>query len=202
MFWKKMNYICHSGGCPGSDMFWEDEGNKYGVTTIAYSFYGHTQKGKNRKILERPELDEGFEHVKIASMGIGRNPNPRWPYVKNLISRNWFQVKNAESVFAIGKFINKKIVSGGTGWAVQMGVDNKKPVFFFDQPTNTWNKFNYEKGEFEVIDYIPKLTENFTGVGTRELEESGMNAIKKIYETNFRGSNSIGQSIRLSPEKL
>ena len=182
---KENSYICHSGGCPGADIFWEDEGNKYGVTTVAYSFYGHTQKGKNRKILERPELDEGFEHVKIASKGIGRNPNPNWPYVKNLICRNWFQVKNAEAIFAIGKFINKKIVSGGTGWAVQMGVDNKKPVFFFDQPINTWNKFNYENGEFEVIDYIPKLTENFAGIGTREITDVGMNAIRQIYKENF-----------------
>lgn len=187
-----MSYTCHSGGCPGSDMFWEDEGMNYGVKTIAYSFYGHTQKGRNRQILEREQLDEGFEAVKIAAKSIGRNPNVRWPYVKNLICRNWYQVKNSTSVFAVGKFINRKIVSGGTGWAVQMAVDNKKEVFFFDQENNVWNKFNYDKGEFDVIDYIPKLTENFAGIGTRELLENGMNAIRKVYETNFRGSNSIG----------
>jgi len=33
--------ICHSGGCPGADMEWEREGEKYGVKTIAYSFYNH-----------------------------------------------------------------------------------------------------------------------------------------------------------------
>lgn len=180
-----MNYTCHSGGCPGSDMFWENEANNYGVTTIAYSFYGHTQQGKNRKILERPELDEGFEAVKIASKGIGRNPNVRWPYVKNLICRNWFQVKNSDAIFAVGKFINRKIVSGGTGWAVQMGIDNKKPIFFFDQENNNWNKFNYEKEEFEVIDYVPKLTQNFAGIGTRELQENGKDAIREIYKVNF-----------------
>jgi hypothetical protein len=181
------NVICHSGGCPGSDMFWETEGDKYGVTTIAYSFYGHSQQGKNRKILERDELDEGFEAVKVASVSIGRSPNVPWPYVKNLICRNWFQVKNSEVVFAVGKFINRKIVSGGTGWAVQMGVDNKKPVFFFDQEGNVWNTYNYTKNEFEVIDYIPKLTQNFAGIGTRELQENGKEAIRKVYETNLKG---------------
>ena len=180
-----MNYICHSGGCPGADMFWENEGNKYGVKTIAYSFWGHTQEGKNRCILERPELDEGFEAVKIAAVGIGRNPNPQWPYVKNLICRNWFQVKNSEAVFAIGKFLNQKIVSGGTGWAVQMAIDNKKPTFVFDQINNRWNKFSYEYEVFEIFDEIPKLTENFAGIGTRELDENGKEAIRKIYEKNF-----------------
>lgn len=187
-----MNYICHSGGCPGSDMFWETEGEKYGVKTIAYSFYGHTQYGKNRQILEKEQLAEGFEAVKIAAKSIGRNPNPRWPYVKNLISRNWFQVKNSEAVFAVGKFINKKIVSGGTGWAVQMAVDNKKPVFFFDQETKSWYKLKDFNGEFVIIDYIPKLTQNFAGVGTRELDESGKEAIRKIYQESLRGSSVIG----------
>lgn len=180
-----MNYTCHSGGCPGSDMKWENEGNKYGVKTIAYSFWGHTQEGKNRQILTDEELAEGFEAVKIASKGIKRDPNPRWPYVKNLICRNWFQVKNAESVFAVGKFISEKLVSGGTGWAVQMSVDNKKPTFVFDQVNNNWNKFNYDLDKFEVIDYIPKLTENFAGVGTREINDNGNKAIETILKNNF-----------------
>ena len=88
-------------------------------------------------------------------------------------------------VFAVGKFINRKIVSGGTGWVVQMGVDNKKPVFFFDQEGNVWNTYNYEKEIFEIIDYVPKLTQNFAGIGTRELQDNGKEAIKKVYETNI-----------------
>ena len=58
-----MSYTCHSGGCPGADMCWENEGNKYGVHTIAYSFGGHKQEGKNRVILTTEQLNEGFEHV-------------------------------------------------------------------------------------------------------------------------------------------
>lgn len=182
------DYICHSGGCPGADMFWEKVGDKYGVKTIAYSFYGHVQEGKNRKILTNEELNEGFEAVKIASISIKRPPNPQSTYVKNLICRNWFQVKNSESVFAIGKFlgVDKKLVSGGTGWAVQMAIDNHKPTFVFDQPTNMWNEYDYNTNRFEIMfDEIPILTKTFAGIGTRELDENGKNAIRKIYETNF-----------------
>lgn len=182
-----MNYICHSGGTKGSDIEWENEGNKYGVKTVAYSFYNHVQDSQNQKILTLEELSEGWEHVKIASVGIKRNPNGQARYIQNLLSRNWFQVKNAEAIFAIGKFLSneKVIVSGGTGWAVQMGIDNKKDVFFFDQMDNKWNKFNYDLQKFEIIDYIPKLTENFAGIGTREINENGKEAIRKIYESNF-----------------
>lgn len=190
---KENNFVCHSGGCPGSDMTWETEGSYYGVNTISYSFYNHVQKGKNQKILTVEELNEGFEHVRIASNGLKRSPNISYPYVRNLLCRNWYQVKNAEAVFAVGKFIDNKRVSGGTGWAVQMSIDNNKPTFVFDQENNKWNKFNYVLGEFEVIDYIPKLTENFAGVGTREINENGINAIKIILKENFKtGPSSSG----------
>jgi len=179
-----MEYICHSGGCPGSDMEWENECIKYGIKTIAYSFYNHIQEGRNRKILTVEELNEGFEHVKIASKGIKRPSNVSSMYVRNLLSRNWFQVKNAEAVFAIGKFINTKLVSGGTGWAVQMAIDNKKDVFVFDQKNNVWNKYNDYVEEFQVINYVPELTENFAGVGTRDINENGKKAIKIILESN------------------
>ena len=187
-----MNYTCHSGGAPGSDITWENEGCKYGVKTIAYSFYNHVQESKNQKVLTVEELNEGFEHVKIASKEIKRNPNVRYPYVRNLLSRNWFQVKNSDAVFAVGKFINTKLVSGGTGWAVQMAIDNKKPVFFFDQVNNEWNEFNYESNQFERMNSIPKLTENFAGIGTREINDNGKKAIKEIFEKNFAGVSSSG----------
>ena len=188
-----MDYICHSGGCPGSDMMWENEGNKYGIKTIAYSFYNHVQEGKNQKILNWKELEEGLEHVVIAEGTLKRNlVNLSSAYVLNLLCRNWFQVKNSESVFAIGTFLNKNhnIVNGGTGWAVQMGIDNRKDVFFFDQGSNLWNKYNYETKKFNFIDYIPTLTENFAGIGTRKIDEDGKDAIREIYKYNMSLSHN------------
>lgn len=181
-----MSYTCHSGGCPGSDMKWENEGNKYGVKTIAYSFGGHKQEGKNRVILSTEELNEGFENVLIANKTVKRYPQGQARYIQNLLARNWFQVKNAEAVFAVGKFVNAKLVSGGTGWAVQMSIDNKKPTFVFDQINNMWFFFNYEHGIFWPYDIIPKLTKNFAGVGTREINDKGIVAIEKILEYNLK----------------
>lgn len=182
-------YINHSGGCPGADMTWENLGKPYGVKSIAYSFYNHVQEGENQKILTYDELQEGWRHVEIASASLKR-PLERiqYPYVKNLISRNWYQVKNADSIFAIGKFDGKlkARVSGGTGWAVQMAIDNKKPIYFFDQPTDEWYIYVYYENKFLRFYDEPTLTENFAGIGTREMNTFGVRAIELVYEHTFK----------------
>jgi hypothetical protein len=183
-------YTNHSGGCTGSDMEWETQGRKYGVKSIAYSFGNHIQYGQNQRKLTLDELNEGYKHVKIAAETLNRPLVylENKPYVKNLISRNWYQVVNSECIFAIGKFISnsRSIVDGGTGWAVQMAIDNKKPVFFYNQPTLKWTRFNYDTFTFEVISDAPILTENFAGIGTREIELSGKGAISSVYKKTFQ----------------
>jgi hypothetical protein len=183
-----MSYTCHSGGCPGSDMFWETEGLKYGVKTISYSFWNHKHEGRNPKILSGIELKEGYEAAKKADIILKRNfDRIQYQYVKNLLARNWFQIKNSDTTFAVGKFSNKKltIVDGGTGWAVQMSIDNNRPVFVFDQKLNGWFKFNYHSQVFEQISVTPTLTKNFAGIGTRELQENGKLAICEVYKNSF-----------------
>ena len=186
-----MNYICHSGGCEGSDMEWENQGEKYGVKTIAYSFYNHKQLSKNQKILTVTELNEGMQAVEIANKSLKRKPTKiMYQYMKNLLSRNWFQVKNCDAVFAIGKLKSEKVVDGGTGWAVQMAIDNKKPIYVFDQEKKLWLTFVYEHDIFSEYYETPILTENFAGIGTRELKPCGIEAITQVYKNTFKSPSS------------
>jgi hypothetical protein len=188
-----MNYVNHSGGCPGADMMWENEGYRYGVETIAYSFQGHHHDSKNPKVLSYDELKEGFEHVLIANKAVKRHPQGQAPYIKNLLARNWYQVVNSDAVFAVGMFDNKGQVSGGTGWAVQMAIDNQKPVYFFNQPTNSWYFYWYTtlghipvKKDFGFAPTeIPILVQNFAGIGTRKLSIEGQRAIIQVYDHTF-----------------
>jgi hypothetical protein len=182
-------YTSHSGGCKGADMFWETEGLKYGVASIAYSYHNHVQYGYNQKILNADELKEGWENVMIAEKSLRRDLRITQSfYVRNLVSRNWFQVKNSETVFAISTFLNNAHtqVNGGTGWAVQMGIDNNKPVFFFDQLICKWFEYDYTQRKFVDFDGIPTLTHNFAGVGSANLNEDGEDAIREIYKFNFK----------------
>jgi hypothetical protein len=182
-----MNYVCHSGGCTGADMAWETAGEEYGVKTIAYSFPGHTQYGKNQKVLTPAELTEGFEAVMRANKTLKKYPQGQPTYVKNLLARNWFQVKNSEAIFAVGKLRDNLTVEGGTGWAVQMAVDCDKPVFLFfqDDMGGGWFRYKPITGFESMGGEIPKLTENFAGIGTRKLNNYGLQAICDVYDKIF-----------------
>lgn len=183
-------YINHSGGCTGSDIEWENEGNKYGVVTISYSFPTHVQEGKNPKILNSDDLEEGWKQVLLCEKPIKR---PLYkiknnPYVRNLLCRNWFQVKNAEQIYAIGQLVvgSDKLVDGGTGWAVQMAINNHKPVYLFEQNFNHWMCYVPSHYKFVEVYGIPSLTENFAGIGTRQIQENGKQAIKEILKHNIK----------------
>ncbi len=99
----------------------------------------------------------------------------------NLWARNYIQVKNADEIFAIGRFKNK-VVDGGTGWAVQMAIDVGKPINFYDQEKDVWAR--YSNGKWERND-VPVLTHNFAGIGSRDINQNGIIAIKDVCIKTF-----------------
>ena len=93
----------------------------------------------------------------------------------SLLARNWAQVKYSEQIFAIGSiikpgdrsskgFYNKskyEIVDGGTGYAVMMGINNKRDVFVFDQAKKNWFRWSYTSMSFIELKETPIIeTEN------------------------------------------
>ncbi len=190
--------FCNSGGAPGSDTVFEEECIKKGIPVIAWSFPAHNIKSPNKKNLTKEELDEGWEHVIIANKTLKRNIYNLSPYVRNLLSRNWFQVKNSDAVFAIGEFDNGPnknnftTVKGGTGWAIEEAINNNIPVYFFDQIKGLWFNDGIIRDVETGIEWTrfmtnkdselkPKLTPRFAGIGTREINEVGIMAIKKLF---------------------
>lgn len=183
-----MKYNNYSGGADGADLFFEKEGEKYGVKTVAYSFYGHNTSSKNRFVLTNQQIEAGFENIIIANKSLNRNITTISTYVKKLLSRNWYQVKNSDCIYVVSTLKSQHEVSSGSGWAVQMAIDNNKPIYLFEENKNCWYKYDYEKNEFVEISYIPPLTENFAGIGTRNLNENGKKAIQELYRVNFNES--------------
>lgn len=181
-------YINHSGGSPGADMSWERHGQKYGIRTIAYSFHNHKQHSPNQKILNVNELDYGWKQIQIAEKTLNRKlENVVYPYIKNLMARNWFQVCNSHVVYAVGEFDSphQNMIKGGTGWSVQMAIDNNKPIYLFEQLLNTWFVYDYDNHIFVNNNEIPILSENFAGIGASKLNKNGELAIIECLEKNF-----------------
>lgn len=176
--------ICYSGGAIGSDSIFESVCLENEISIIAFSFSDHNTKSLNCVMLKKHNLLDGFEHVKKANIKLNRNLSKISCYVKNLLSRDWFQVKFSESIYAIGILDTESTVKGGTGYACQMAIDENKNVYLFDQTVNSWHYFDYITEKFEIYNGIPKLTEKFAGIGTRSINNNGINAIQQLLHYN------------------
>lgn len=193
----KENIVCHSGGAIGSDTAWESIGLEFGVKTKAYSY-----KTKNHKSISKIEISEedyleGIEEIKKANKILCRTGIERY---MNLLSRNWAQVKYSKQTIAIGNLVNTgeyddrgylnkskyTIVSGGTGYAVAMSILNNKTIYVFDQLKNNWFKWSYLTNDFIKSDCPSIAYQDFAGIGTRDLKQNGLEAIKEVYEKTFQ----------------
>lgn len=175
-----MQYKCYTGGAIGSDMIFEIESIKKGFDVIAFSFKEHNTTSEHKFILTEYQLKDGYEHIKKANLKLNRNIKNISKYVKNLLSRDWYQVKHSDTIYAIGILETESTVRGGTGYAVQLGIDEKKHIYVFDQSVDYWHYYDYDTNKFEIYEGVPPLDYNFAGIGTREINNNGINAIKSL----------------------
>ena len=190
--------VCHSGGAIGSDSYWENTTLKYGGKALSYSYKTDYHNSVNKVEITDDQYKEGLEKVKSVSKILARTFNPKYG---SLLSRNWFQVKYSDVIYAIGEIVlsgdkNKKgyknksklpIVDGGTGYAVMMGIQHGRDVYVFDQEKDRWYKWSYIVNSFKEIvsDSVFIYTDNFAGIGTRDIKQNGINAISIVFNNTI-----------------
>ena len=118
----------------------------------------------------------------------------------NLLARNWAQVKYSNQIFAIGNIVDPgkksnsgyyskskiQTVDGGTGYAIMMGINNQKDIYVFDQIKLKWFRWSYSSMSFLELKETPKIeSQNFAGIGTREITSDGIKAIEDVYIKTF-----------------
>ena len=177
------NFIHYSGGARGADSEFDSITREYGINNHIHYWY----KKPNPLSLPEHEITyeqyfEGVKHVMIANETLKRKGIEKYLH---LLARNWFQVKNSENIYAIGNLKNKNQVDGGTGWATMMAINNSKPIYVFNQNENKWYFYNYTIGKFDFC-VTPILCEKFAGIGTRDINENGINAIRNVCEKTFK----------------
>lgn len=181
-------YFCHSGGAEGADSYFEIFGKQFGVKTIAYSYKTKFHNTNSKRELIEKEFLEGCEKVELANQTLQKF---KYKHILKLLSRNWFQVKNADQIFAVG-LIKKRIddleyVKGGTGWTIQMAIDHRKKIFVFDQNQMQWFSWDYSTKKFVLCIDEPKISvQNFAGIGTRKINLFGIQAIENLYINSFK----------------
>jgi hypothetical protein len=191
------NIICHSGGAEGSDFFFETIGEKFGVKTKAYSYKTPYHNSKNKVEISDEDFYEGILEINKANKILCRYGISK--YI-NLLARNWAQVKYSDQVFAIGHIIEPgkktikgyyskskiQTVDGGTGYCTQMSISNYRMVYVFEQDKDKWFRWSYTSLKFELCGTPPTISsENFAGVGTREIKPNGIKAIEDLYKRTF-----------------
>ena len=211
----------HSGGAKLSDAKWDQIGREFGVVdhkhyrepgTKTLDSLELQKAGVTATELSEEEYNEGQPKSTIAARQMGRIQETH-QVRSNYIIRNWAQVKNSEAVYAIGTIIQKgtemehgKIalieqVKGGTGYAVQMAINEKKPVYVFDGTKDSWFVWNGEK--FEKTN-TPILTKNFAGIGSRTLStqeviDKSLQAIRDVYQAT-KDSIVNKENVEVKPE--
>jgi hypothetical protein len=189
---------CHSGGAIGADTVWEEIGEEFGVRTNAYSYRTKSHNSPNKVEISDKDYEEGVIEITKANKTLGRFGINKY---MSLLARNWAQVKYSKQVFAVGVIIKSgekstkgyknssknDVVDGGTGYAVQMAINQENDVYIFDQKRDKWFRWSYNSLRFVELKEVPSITEqNFAGIGTREIKPNGVRAIRSVYEKTFK----------------
>ena len=190
------NITCHSGGAMGSDSEWENIGKEFGVITKAYSYKTTYHVSENKVEISETDYKEGIVEINKANKWLNRYGIHKY---MNLLARNWAQVKYSDQIIAIGIIVKKgqkspkgyynkgkyDMVDGGTGYACQMGINNRREVFVFDQNRDKWFRWSYSTLTYVECQCPKILYQNFAGIGTREIKSNGINAIRSVYNISF-----------------
>jgi predicted NAD-dependent protein-ADP-ribosyltransferase YbiA (DUF1768 family) len=195
-------YTNYSGAAQGGDSEWARIGKAFGLgKQVDY-------RPQDLSKLTKEQLQEVENAYQKAVIDLGRKPLDANTFAGGLVRRDYLQAKAADEVFAIGVLVkpgerdpkgylnktNNTLVAGGTGYAVQMAINLGKPVHVFDQSTGKW--FINSNGLW-TEESTPKLSKKFAGIGTREINQLGINAIESVYASSSIGVNKKSTEAQL-----
>jgi hypothetical protein len=171
-----------SGGADGADLQWGMCAGKAGHQVIHWSFDGHRSQAPYQEIVRIPPdlLKEADPHLEKANVTLKRRLSYDKPWIINLLRRNYYQVGNSQSIYAVST-IKKGMVQGGIAWAVQMYLDlhpDNPQCYVFEQELELW--FMWSNAEWTAIETPPPPTGVWAGVGSRDLNKAGKDAIRKL----------------------
>lgn len=202
------NNILYSGGAIGADSEWDRCANLVGHNSIHFvpPFNGGTEKYKSifgeLKVIDDAQASSAHSYVIKANKTLKRTYPTKNNYINRILQRNYYQIKDVSSVYAVGLLDSQGNVNGGTAWAIQMFLDrmdinsinsegiNMCPVYIFDQNKLKWHQANMMLNEEKTktiiwipIDenQVPKPSGKYAGIGSRNITSSGREAIVKLY---------------------
>ena len=207
--------IC-TGGAIGTDSLAERLAKEWGMGVKLCLAPHHHKVSEKYPAISREDLDSAMHRVYIASSRLKRHPTKN-PFVRDLLARNWFIVRDSQVVYAYANFEDDSLttVEGGTGMTVQMCVDHNrdypeqwKELFVFDESRDSWYELEREESwdsdmdEVVVTESLGDLAfrECFCGpilhplsavVGSRTLRRTGVSHPQGSIQTYHQGIHAL-----------
>ena len=100
-----------------------------------------------------------------------------------LLQRNYHIVSASNELVALGHFEKPThILQGGTGWTVQMAIDEKKPVSVYIDEDDRWYKYDYDSKQFKLSLYPMLRKSGHTAiVGSRNITDNMKLELRRIF---------------------
>ena len=185
--------IMLSGGAEGSDSIFGKFATMAKHSVIHYSFEGHKSDCPPHQIMILPQdvLDMADGALLRAAKALNKHYPAKKLHIKNLLRRNYYQVKQSHAVYGVGSFAENGSVAGGTGWAFAIymdrfiydGLEQVENCFLFEQHSRKWCSWSLAGG-WVNIDHVPMPSGIYAGIGSREIEDHSIDAIKCLYRFN------------------
>ena len=204
-------HVVYTGGAKGTDELVEELGKQFGMQVEVLVPPNHP-----RATFITPSTVEVLmlanPHLHQAAEKLGKRM-PSHFYTLQLLQRNYQIAKKAHTIYAFGILEpDHKRVKGGTGWTVQLAMDQGKPVYLFDIPSQSWYRSDhyYQVNEnaatlvtgSQFVPWGPKkptLHQSSAVVGSREVDEKTRAEIQALFNRTFCLPENIDQ-LRLELE--
>lgn len=175
-------FTFYGGGHRGTEAEFGRLAEQFGITEINFTFEGHQpERKKGLTSLSPEELKKGDISMEIVSMRMNRNYSQA-SKIRKVFQSIFHMVNSGLQIFAVGWIQPDDTVKGGTGWAVELGKLFNRPLSVFDQDRNRW----YTWKDNHWVEDLPKVEHpTYVGTGTRNLADSGKQAIKELYARSF-----------------
>ncbi len=172
-----------SGASKGAEAEFGHWAEVYGIQEVHFTFPGHPNvRTRGLHSLTEEESLRGDVSLSYVSRLLSRNYLHKGELFRRVLQTQFHIVSNSREVFVVGELQEDLTVRGGTGWGAEFAKLNNKPLHVYDQLQQAW--FNWQRNSWKRHDDPHPLTiheANFAGLGTRNLTESGRQAVEDLF---------------------
>ena len=206
------HYHIYSGGAIGIDEYAEQCAKECGMQ-MHVIIPPHHRRSKSITPLGQQDLDEAEPHLKRVAERTGKHLFTPNTLSRHLQLRNFHIIKPATIVYAFGYFqpmcnpldgtnltashsipLVSPIIPGGTGWTVQLAMDQQKQIYFYNIPEKRWYQYHANHcywnehrwtpfSGFLPMQGCPTLHKHSAVMGTRHPTTETLAEVKRLFQS-------------------